>query len=62
MKMTKALTLHMVDGASHASIINDEIDLDVWVEERYEGLQLLGVISVELRGKTGKLTRRIESR
>lgn len=55
----KALVLHMADGASQASIIDDDIDLDLWVEQRYEGLQLLGVIRVELRGRTSKMVRQI---
>jgi hypothetical protein len=58
--MTKALTLHMVDGASHVALVTDnEVDLDDWIEERYEGLQLLGVISVELRGRHSKQIRKI---
>lgn len=58
--MTKALVLHMNDGGNHVALVNDdEIDLDDWIEERYEGLQLLGVVSVELRGKLSKMKRAI---
>jgi hypothetical protein len=50
----------MVDGASHVALVTDnEVDLDDWIEERYEGLQLLGVISVELRGRHSKQIRKI---
>ena len=56
----KALVLQLDNGESHVAFVaDDEIDLDDWVEDRYVGLQLLGVIRVELRDKLSKIVRRI---
>jgi hypothetical protein len=59
----KALVLQMSDGASHVAFIDDaKLDLDAWIEERYDGLLLLGVIRVELRDKIDRIVRRIAYR
>lgn len=58
----RALVLHMDDGASHISFVEtDTFDLTAWVEECYDGLQLLGVVRVELRDKFNTSSMRVYS-
>jgi hypothetical protein len=60
--MTRALVLHMDDGTSHVAFVTPgEVDFDTWVDSRYEGLQLLGVIKVVLHDELKKLSRRIDA-
>jgi hypothetical protein len=56
----------MDDGVSHVAFVPadeiDEFNVDEWVDMRYEGLQLLGVVKVVLHAEPYQFVRRIDAR